>query len=62
MQKKRDAEILEALIKSDKLKVIKPNECGLLYDEKRDRVITICNKDGKLEIKEKRLRPRVKAG
>ena len=61
MEKKTKPDTLEELLKSDKLKIIKPNECGLLYDEKHDKIITICNRDGNLEIKEKKLRPGEKA-
>jgi hypothetical protein len=43
-------EKIEELLKSEKLKVLKPNECGLIYDEKRDLLIGICNKDGKIEV------------
>lgn len=60
MEKKAETKRIEELLKNDKLKIIKPNECGLLYDEKQERLITICNKDGNLEIKEKKLRPRNK--
>lgn len=61
MEKKAETKRIEELLKSDKLKIIKPNECGLLYDEKHDKIITICNRDGNLEIKEKILRPGKKA-
>ncbi len=62
MEKKTEAQSIEELIKSDKLKILKPNECGLLYDEKGNRIFTFCNKDGKIEMKEKKLRSRSNAG
>jgi hypothetical protein len=46
----RYMEKIEELLKSERLKVLKPNECGLIYDEKRDFLIGICNKDGEIKI------------
>jgi len=51
--KKKSKEI-EKLLKSEKLKTLKPKECGLLYDDKRGLLIGICNKNGDLEIKLKK--------
>jgi len=42
-------------IKSDELKKIKPNECGLVYDETRGMLIAICNKNGEIKIIKKRV-------
>jgi len=39
---------LEEFLKSEKVKTLKPNECGLIYDEKRGLLIGVCNKDEKL--------------
>ena len=41
---------IEELLKSEKIKTLKPNECALFYDEKEGKLVGICNKDGKLEI------------
>jgi len=46
----KNVEKIEELLKSEKIKIIKPNECGLIYDEKRDFLIGLCNKDGKIKI------------
>lgn len=43
-------EEIEELLKSEKIKTLKPNECALFYDEKKGKLVGICNKDGKLEI------------
>ncbi len=32
------------------VRILKPNECALIYDEKRGRLLAICNKNGKIEI------------
>ena len=41
---------LEKLLK-EKLKVLKPDECALAYDEKKGVLIGVCNKDGKLKFR-----------
>ncbi|MDI6916844.1 MAG: hypothetical protein QMC80_03515 [Thermoplasmatales archaeon] len=41
---------IEKLLKSEKLKVLKPNECGLMYDEKKGLLIGFCNKNGEIKI------------
>lgn len=48
MPRKKD---LEELLKSEKLKILKPNECGLIYDENRGIIYGICNKDGKFTVR-----------
>jgi len=45
----------EIEIRADELKKIKPNECGLVYDEKRGMLIAICNKNGEIKIIKKRV-------
>ncbi len=40
----------EGLLKSEKIKTLKPDECGLLYDEERGLLIGFCNKDGDISI------------
>jgi len=45
---------LESLPK-DKLKTLKPNECGIIYDEIRGLLIGICNKNGELKIIKKKI-------
>lgn len=45
----------EIEIRADELKKIKPNECGLVYDEKRGMVIAVCNKNGEIRIMKKRV-------
>lgn len=42
-------------IGADELKKIKPNECGLVYDEKRGMLIAVCNKNGDIRIIKKRV-------
>jgi hypothetical protein len=42
-------------IKADELRKIKPNECGLVYDEKRGMLIAVCNKNGKISFIKKRV-------
>lgn len=44
------AEKIEELLKSEKIKTLKPNECALFYDKERGKLLGICNKNGKLEI------------
>lgn len=39
----------------DKIKKIGPNECGIVYDNKRGIVLGICNKNGKLRFIKKAL-------
>jgi len=46
---------LESLPK-DKLKTLKPNECGIIYDEIRGLLIGICNKNGEIIKKRRKLR------
>jgi hypothetical protein len=41
---------IEELLKSDKIKIIKPSECGLIYDDKRGLLIGLCNKDGEIKV------------
>jgi hypothetical protein len=43
-------EKIEELLKSEKIKTMKSNECSLIYDEKRDFLIGICNKDGEIKV------------
>ncbi len=45
----------EIEIRVDELKKIKPNECGLVYDEKRGMLIAVCNKNGDIRIIKKRV-------
>ncbi len=45
----------EIEIRADELKKIKPNECGLVYDEKRGMLIAVCNKNGEIKIIKKRV-------
>jgi len=45
----------EIEIRADELKKIKPNECGLVYDEKRGMLIAVCNKNGEIRIMKKRV-------
>lgn len=45
----------EIEIRADELKKIKPNECGLVYDEKRGMLIAVCNKNGDIRIIKKRV-------
>ncbi len=45
----------EIEIRADELKKIKPNECGLVYDEKRGMLIAVCNKNGEINIIKKRV-------
>ncbi len=45
----------EIEIRAEELKKIKPNECGLVYDEKRGMLIAICNKNGEIKIIKKRV-------
>jgi|GEM_PF-6846389 len=45
----------EIEIRADELKKIKPNECGLVYDEKRGMLIAVCNKNGEIRIVKKRV-------
>lgn len=42
---------IEKLLKSDKLKVLKPNECGIVYDEKAGVLLGLYNKDGELKTR-----------
>lgn len=44
------SEKIEKLLKSEKLKVLKPNECGLIFDEKRGLLVGVCNKDGAIQV------------
>jgi hypothetical protein len=30
--------------------ILKPNECALIYDEKRGKLLAVCNKNGKIEV------------
>lgn len=46
---------IEKLLKSDKLKVLKPNECGIIYDEKAGVLVGVCNKDGEFKVSRIRL-------
>jgi len=39
---------IEELLK--RIKILKPGECALIYDEKRGRLLGICNKRGKIEL------------
>ncbi|MDI6902638.1 MAG: hypothetical protein QMC77_02735 [Methanocellales archaeon] len=41
---------LEEFLKSEKVKTLKPDECGLIYDEKRGLLIGVCNKDGEIKV------------
>lgn len=43
-------EEIERLLKSEKLKILKPDECGLLFDEKKGLLIGVCNKDGEIRV------------
>jgi len=45
----------EIEIGEHELKKIKPNECGLVYDEKRGVLIAVCNKNGEIKIIKKRV-------
>ncbi len=45
----------EIEIRADELKKIKPDECGLVYDEKRGMLIAVCNKNGKISFIKKRV-------
>ena len=45
----------EIEIRADELRKIKPNECGLVYDETRDVLIAVCNKNGVIKIIKKRV-------
>ncbi len=37
-------------INSVMLKKLKPDECGLIYDETRGILLAVCNRNGKIEI------------
>lgn len=43
----------EIEITANELKKIKPNECGLVYDETRGMLIAVCNKNGEIKILKK---------
>ncbi len=45
----------EIEIREDELRKIKPNECGLVYDEKRGMLIAVCNKNGNISFIKKRV-------
>lgn len=45
----------EIEIQEVELKKIKPNECGLVYDETRGVLIAVCNKNGEVKIIKKRV-------
>jgi hypothetical protein len=45
----------EIEIGADELKKIKPNECGLVYDETRGVLIAVCNRNGEIRIIKKRV-------
>jgi len=45
----------EIEIRAEELKKIKPNECGLVYDETRGMLIAVCNKNGEIKIIKKRV-------
>ena len=45
----------EIEIGEHELKKIKPNECGLVYDETRGVLIAVCNKNGVIKIIKKRV-------
>jgi len=42
-------------IRVSEMKKLKPDECGLVYDEVRGILIAVCNKDGKLSILKRRI-------
>ena len=46
----------EIEIGESELKKIKPNECGLVYDETRGVLIAVCNKNGEIRIMRRRWR------
>ena len=45
----------EIEISAEEIKKIKPNECGLIYDEARGILIAVCNKKGEIKIMKKRI-------
>lgn len=47
---------IEKLLKSEMVKILKPNECALVYDEKTGILKGVCNKDGELKVSEIQLR------
>lgn len=42
-------------IKANEMKKLKPDECGLVYDEVRGILIAVCNKNGELSILKRRI-------
>lgn len=41
---------VEQLLKSEKVKILEPNACALIYDQARGLLIGVCNKDGELKV------------
>jgi hypothetical protein len=47
----RATEVARRQILKDKIiKILKPGECALIYDEKSSKLLAVCRKRGKLEI------------
>jgi hypothetical protein len=45
----------EIEISDEEIKKIKPDECGIVYDEARGVLIAVCNKKGEIKIIKKRV-------
>ena len=45
----------EIEIRAEELKKIRPDECGLVYDQKRGLLIAVCNKKGEIKILKKKV-------
>lgn len=41
---------IEEFLKSEKIKTLKPDECGLIYEDKKVLLIGVCNKNGEIKI------------
>mgnify|MGYP000352192711 CR=1 FL=1 len=47
-------EELERLLK-EKMKILKPKECAVIYDDERGLLISVCNEEGKIKIVSKKV-------
>jgi hypothetical protein len=45
-----EIEEIRKLLKSEKVKTLKPNECAIVYDEERGLLLGVCNKNGRIEV------------
>ena len=43
-------ETKEPPLKDKMVRILKPKECALIYDEKNGKILAICNRNGKPEI------------